>query len=94
MRRIEAQAAQLYWSIWRDLPVSFPRADLSRVPEHWWKVYRGQIALNRISQARGKAAERDADISSIPKPALPKKLDVVHHSMPIKHPALRNDPQR
>jgi CRISPR-associated endonuclease Cas1 len=35
VRRIEAQAAQLYWSVWRDLPVTFPKTDLPRVPEHW-----------------------------------------------------------
>lgn len=35
VRQIEAQAAQLYWSAWHGLPVSFPKADLPRVPEHW-----------------------------------------------------------
>ena len=35
VRRIEAQAAQLYWSVWSDLPVIFPKADLRRVPAHW-----------------------------------------------------------
>ena len=37
VRLIEAQAAQLYWSGWRDLPVAFPEADLPRVPDHWRK---------------------------------------------------------
>jgi CRISPR-associated endonuclease Cas1 len=35
IRQIESQAAQAYWSLWRDLPVNFPTADLNRVPEHW-----------------------------------------------------------
>ena len=35
IRQIESQAAQSYWSVWRDLPVDFPTADLNRVPQHW-----------------------------------------------------------
>jgi CRISPR-associated protein Cas1 len=35
IRQIESQAAQSYWSAWHALPVNFPTADLSRVPEHW-----------------------------------------------------------
>jgi len=35
IRQIESQAAQAYWSAWRDLPVNFPTADLDRVPQHW-----------------------------------------------------------
>jgi CRISPR-associated endonuclease Cas1 len=35
LRRIEAQAAAAYWSAWSTLPVTFPKNDLSRVPEHW-----------------------------------------------------------
>ena len=35
VRQIESQAAQAYWSAWRELPVSFPTADLNRVPQHW-----------------------------------------------------------
>jgi hypothetical protein len=33
----ESKGASLYWSIWQDLPVSFPKNDLRRVPEHWRK---------------------------------------------------------
>src|SRR5208337_5592579 len=33
----EAQAAKAYWGSWCDLPVSFPRSDLPRVPVHWKK---------------------------------------------------------
>ena len=35
IRQIESQAAQAYWSVWRDLAVNFPTADLNRVPQHW-----------------------------------------------------------
>ena len=33
--RLEAQAASAYWSAWNELPISFPRQDVARVPEHW-----------------------------------------------------------
>lgn len=35
MRVLESQAAQAYWTCWRAVPVTFPKADLPRVPEHW-----------------------------------------------------------
>jgi CRISPR-associated endonuclease Cas1 len=35
LRRVEAQAAAAYWSAWSTLPVTFPKNDLDRVPEHW-----------------------------------------------------------
>jgi CRISPR-associated endonuclease Cas1 len=35
VRLIEAQAAKLYWQVWSDLPVRWPRKDERRVPEHW-----------------------------------------------------------
>src|SRR6266478_2845228 len=35
IRQLEAQAAQAYWSAWRNLPINFPTADYRRVPEHW-----------------------------------------------------------
>ncbi|HXY14767.1 MAG TPA: CRISPR-associated endonuclease Cas1 [Terriglobales bacterium] len=35
IRLIEAQAASTYWSAWRALPLTFPKRDLLRVPEHW-----------------------------------------------------------
>jgi len=34
-RLIESQAARVYWSAWRTLPITFPKNDLKRVPEHW-----------------------------------------------------------
>jgi hypothetical protein len=35
IRLIEAQAASAYWSAWRKLPLTFPKKDLPRVPQHW-----------------------------------------------------------
>jgi CRISPR-associated endonuclease Cas1 len=35
IRLLEAHAAQVYWSVWKDLPVIFPKSELPRVPEHW-----------------------------------------------------------
>jgi CRISPR-associated endonuclease Cas1 len=35
IRLIEAQAASAYWSAWRTLPLTFPKNDLARVPDHW-----------------------------------------------------------
>ena len=35
IRMLESQGASAYWSVWRDLPISFPRNELRRVPEHW-----------------------------------------------------------
>jgi CRISPR-associated endonuclease Cas1 len=35
LRLIEAQAARLYWQVWADLPIRWPRTDERRVPEHW-----------------------------------------------------------
>jgi CRISPR-associated endonuclease Cas1 len=34
-RQVEARAALAYWSAWHTLTITFPRKDLSRVPEHW-----------------------------------------------------------
>jgi CRISPR-associated endonuclease Cas1 len=35
IRSLEAQAASAYWSSWRNLPITFPKNDLIRVPDHW-----------------------------------------------------------
>jgi CRISPR-associated protein Cas1 len=37
VRQFEALAAQVYWAVWREQPVTFPKAELSRVPDHWRK---------------------------------------------------------
>lgn len=35
IRLIESQAARAYWFAWNTLPVSFPKNDLPRIPNHW-----------------------------------------------------------
>jgi CRISPR-associated endonuclease Cas1 len=35
LRNIEASAAASYFREWRDRPVSWPKADLQKIPEHW-----------------------------------------------------------
>jgi CRISPR-associated endonuclease Cas1 len=35
IRLIESQAARLYWSAWSTLPITFPKKDLPRIPDHW-----------------------------------------------------------
>ena len=35
IRLIESQGARVYWSAWSTLPITFPRNDLWRVPDHW-----------------------------------------------------------
>jgi CRISPR-associated endonuclease Cas1 len=35
VRLIESQAAGAYWAAWRTLPITFPRKDGPRVPNHW-----------------------------------------------------------
>ena len=35
IRQCESLGAKAYWAAWRDVPISFPRNDLRRVPQHW-----------------------------------------------------------
>jgi CRISPR-associated endonuclease Cas1 len=35
LRQCESLGAKAYWSAWRDIPVTFPRNELRRVPHHW-----------------------------------------------------------
>lgn len=35
IRWIESRAAAVYWSVWRALPVMFPKKDEPQVPHHW-----------------------------------------------------------
>jgi CRISPR/Cas system-associated endonuclease Cas1 len=37
IRSIESLAAAEYWNTWRDVSISFPRKDATRVPTHWLK---------------------------------------------------------
>lgn len=35
VRLLESQGASVYWSAWRNVPITFPRRDMSRIPDHW-----------------------------------------------------------
>jgi len=35
MRIVEANAAACYFREWRDIPVTWPKADLTKIPHHW-----------------------------------------------------------
>lgn len=35
IRLIEARAASKYFSVWRTLPISFPKKDQPKIPQHW-----------------------------------------------------------
>ncbi|PYV70811.1 MAG: CRISPR-associated endonuclease Cas1, partial [Acidobacteria bacterium] len=35
IRMLESRAAAAYWSAWRNLPITFPKNDQIRVPDHW-----------------------------------------------------------
>ena len=35
IRQVESLAASAYWGAWRNLPITFPRKDESRLPDHW-----------------------------------------------------------
>lgn len=35
LRLQEAQAAHAYWSAWRCIPITFPKQDARRMPDHW-----------------------------------------------------------
>ena len=35
IRLYESQAALAYWTAWREMPITFPRNDLPKVPDHW-----------------------------------------------------------
>ena len=43
IRLIESQAAGVYWSAWRTLPINFPRKDERRVPAHW-RVFGARVS--------------------------------------------------
>src|SRR5216683_8432962 len=35
IRLFESQAGAAYWSAWHSLPITYPRKDLPRIPDHW-----------------------------------------------------------
>jgi len=44
IRYLEAHAGHAYWSVWRTVPVIFPKNDLRRVPDHW-RTFGTRISL-------------------------------------------------
>lgn len=50
MRRIEMQAAVVYWQTWAKVEMQFVRADQKRVPEHWRTI--GQRRSPQSASAR------------------------------------------
>jgi CRISPR-associated endonuclease Cas1 len=47
IRLLESRGAYAYWGAWSDLPITFPKVDLRRVPDHW------QSFKNRVSPLTG-----------------------------------------
>jgi len=47
MRIVEANAAACYFREWRDIPVTWPKADIPKIPDHW------RFAGNRQSPLTG-----------------------------------------
>src|SRR5208283_3805866 len=43
IRLWESQAAKAYWGAWREFPVTFPKNDMVRIPEHW-KIFGSRIS--------------------------------------------------
>jgi hypothetical protein len=46
IRNLEANAAASYFREWRDLPVTWPKADLQKIPNHWRFVGSRQSPLS------------------------------------------------
>ncbi len=46
LRILESNAAASYFREWRDIPVSWPKADLPKIPEHWRFVGSRQSSLS------------------------------------------------
>jgi CRISPR-associated endonuclease Cas1 len=53
---LESQGASAYWAAWRDLPLSFPKADLPRVPDHWRTFSTRKSPLSGSSRLAGNPA--------------------------------------
>jgi len=45
--RCEADGAQAYWKAWHELPITYPRVDVLRVPDHWKKFGSRMSALTQ-----------------------------------------------
>lgn len=46
LRNLEANAAASYFREWRDIPLSWPKADLTKIPQHWRFVGSRQSPLS------------------------------------------------
>jgi CRISPR-associated endonuclease Cas1 len=46
LRNLEANAAASYFREWRDIPVTWPKADLPKIPQHWRFVGSRQSPLS------------------------------------------------
>jgi len=52
LRFAESDGARAYWSAWRALPIHFKKADLPRIPEHWFTFGFRSSSLSRPSPRR------------------------------------------
>lgn len=52
LRQLEAQAASIYWSAWRDLPIPFVRKDAAKVPDIWLRFGSRRSPLSSPSPRR------------------------------------------
>ena len=43
IRLLESRGAYAYWDAWNELPISFPKSDLRRVPDHW-RTFRNRVS--------------------------------------------------
>jgi hypothetical protein len=43
IRLLESRGAYAYWGAWGDLPITFPKVDLRRVPNHW-RTFRNRVS--------------------------------------------------
>jgi CRISPR-associated endonuclease Cas1 len=43
VRLLESRGAYAYWSAWSDLPITFPKVDLRRVPDHW-RTFKNRVS--------------------------------------------------
>lgn len=50
VRFMESQAAGVYWSVFRDVPVRFPKQQLPRVPLHWQTFGARQSPISRSNR--------------------------------------------
>jgi CRISPR-associated protein Cas1 len=59
VRLLESRGAYAYWGAWSDLPITFPKVDLRRVPDHW------RTFKNRVSPLTGSPRLAANPVNSI-----------------------------